>query len=113
MEKNRRKYLKKYPRRQSAKDQKRRLRLTIAGIGLIIILAAGILGFQTIRLNQQKASYAAQVEQLESDIETEELQKKELIKKKIEISSDDYIESEARKRLGLIHKDEIIIKRKQ
>lgn len=112
METSRKKPRKKYTRRPSAKEQKKRLQLTFAGIGLILILAAGILGFQTTRLNQQKAFYAAQVEQLQSDIEDEEARKQELLKKKIEVSSDAYIESEARKRLGLIREDEVLIKRK-
>lgn len=101
-----------FARRPSAKEQKKRLRLTFAGIGLILILAAGILVFQTTRLNQQKAAYAAQVEQLQSDIEKEENRKEELLQKKMEVTSDTYIESEARKRLGLIREDEVLIKRK-
>lgn len=112
METSRKKPRKRYTRRPSAKEQKKRLQLTFAGIGLILILAAGILAFQTTRLNQQKAFYTAQVEQLQSDIEDEEARKQELLKKKIEVSSDAYIESEARKRLGLIREDEVLIKRK-
>ncbi|MDD7388353.1 MAG: septum formation initiator family protein [Lachnospiraceae bacterium] len=112
MDTNKRKPRRKYARRISAKEQKKRLRLTFTGIGLILILAAGILGFQTSRLNQQKAAYTAQVEQLQSDIEDEQERQQELLKKKIEVSSDAYIESEARKRLGLVREDEVLIKRK-
>ncbi len=112
MEKSSRKPRRRYARRPSAKEQKRRLRLTFTAIALVVILAAGIMGFQTVRLNQQKAAYMAQVEQLQSDIEDEEARQKELIKKKIEVTSDAYIESEARKRLGLIHEDELLLKRK-
>lgn len=112
METSRKKPRKRYARRTSAKEQKKRLQLTFAGIGLILILAAGILGSQTLRLNQQKAAYTAQVEQLQSDIEDEENRNEELLKKKLEVTSDTYIESEARKRLGLVREDEILIKRK-
>lgn len=112
MEKNYRRPHKRYARRPSARDQKRRLRLTFVGIGLIIILAAGILGFQTNRLSQQKETYAAQVEQLQSKIEDEKARQEELMKKKIEVTSDAYIESEARKRLGYVYKDEVLVKRK-
>lgn len=112
MDTNKRKPRRKYARRPSAKEQKKRLRLTFAGIGLILVLAAGILGFQTARINQQKAAYTAQVEQLQSDIEDEQNRQQELLKKKIEVSSDAYIESEARKRLGLVREDEVLIKRK-
>lgn len=112
METSRKKPRKRYARRTSAKEQKKRLQLTFAGIGLILILAAGILGSQTLRLNQQKAAYTAQAEQLQSDIEDEENRNEELLKKKLEVTSDTYIESEARKRLGLVREDEILIKRK-
>lgn len=112
MKKNSRNSRKRYVRRPSAKDQKKRLRLTFIGIGFIIILAAGIMGFQTNRLNQQKEAYAAQVEQLQSDIEDEKARQEELMIKKLEVTSDAYIESEARKRLGYVYKDEILVKRK-
>ena len=112
MKTSRKKPRKRYARRTSAKEQKKRLQLTFAGIGLILILAAGILGSQTLRLNQQKAAYTAQVKQLQSDIEDEENRNEELLKKKLEVTSDTYIESEARKRLGLVREDEILIKRK-
>lgn len=112
METSRKKPRRRYSRRPSAKEQKKRIQLTFAGIVLILILAAGILIFQTRQLNQQKAVYAAQVEQLQSDIEDEEIRNEELNKKKKEVSSDAYIESEARKRLGLIREDEVLIKRK-
>lgn len=112
MEKSNRTPRKRYARRPSAKDQKRRLRMTFIGIGLIIILAAGILGFQTNRLTQQKDAYMAQVEHLQSDIEDEKARQEELTRKKLEVTSDAYIESEARKRLGYVHKDEVLVKRK-
>ncbi|MGN0293314.1 MAG: septum formation initiator family protein [Lachnospiraceae bacterium] len=112
MDTDKRKPRRRYTRRTSAKEQKRRLRLTFAGIGLILVLAACILGFQTVRINQQKAAYTAQVEQLQADIEDEQNRQQELLKKKIEVTSDAYIESEARKRLGLVREDEVLIKRK-
>lgn len=112
MEKSSKTPYRSYARRPSAKMQKKRMRRTFAGIALIIVLAAGIMGFQTIRLNQQKAAYLSQAAQLQSDIEEEEARQKELLKKKIEVNSDAYIESEARKRLGLIHEDELLLKRK-
>lgn len=112
MDTSKRKPRRRYARRPSAKEQKKRLRLTFAAIGLILVLAAGILGFQTAQINQQKAAYTAQVEQLQSDIEDEQNRQQELLKKKIEVTSDAYIESEARKRLGLVREDEVLIKRK-
>ncbi|MCI7098404.1 MAG: septum formation initiator family protein [Lachnospiraceae bacterium] len=112
MDTTKRKPRRRYARRTSAKEQKKRLRLTFAAMGLILVLAAGILGFQTAQINQQKAAYTAQVEQLQSDIEDEQNRQQELLKKKIEVTSDAYIESEARKRLGLVREDEVLIKRR-
>ena len=112
MDTTKRKPRRRYARRPSAKEQKKRLRLTFAAMGLILVLAAGILGFQTAQINQQKAAYTAQVEQLQSDIEDEQNRQQELLKKKIEVTSDAYIESEARKRLGLVREDEVLIKRR-
>ena len=112
MDTTKRKPRRRYARRTSAKEQKKRLRLTFAAMGLILVLAAGILGFQTEQINQQKAAYTAQVEQLQSDIEDEQNRQQELLKKKIEVTSDAYIESEARKRLGLVREDEVLIKRR-
>lgn len=104
-------------RRRSAhrnlkKAQQRRFRITFISIGLILILAAGILMFQTGKLTHQQAVYKAQASELQKDIKEEEAKTTELKKKKAEVTSDSYIESEARKRLGLVYKDEILIKQK-
>ncbi|MDO5408883.1 MAG: septum formation initiator family protein [Lachnospiraceae bacterium] len=112
MEKRRRKPGRRYSRRISAKEQKRRIRLTIMGISLLLVLTAGVLIFQTGRMNHQKDTYLYQSQQLQSDIEEEEARSKELLKKKMEVTADSYIEAEARKRLGLVYKDEVLIKRK-
>ena len=103
----------KYMRRSSAKEQKRHLRNTFLCIGLLLIFAAGLLVYKTGQLQIQKQQYITQTEQLKAEIEKEESRKEELLRKKAEVSSDAYIESEARKRLGYVHKDEILIKRKQ
>ena len=96
--------------RNSKKAQQRRFRITFISIGLILILAAGILMFQTGKLTHQQAVYKAQASELQKDIKEEKAKTTEL--KKAEVTSDSYIESEARKRLGLVYKDEILIKQK-
>ncbi|MGN0268490.1 MAG: septum formation initiator family protein [Lachnospiraceae bacterium] len=103
----------KYVRRSSAREQKRHLRMTFLGIGLLLIFAAVLLVYKTGQLQIQKQQYVTQTEQLKAEIEKEESRKEELLRKKTEVSSDAYIESEARKRLNYVHKDEILIKRKQ
>lgn len=112
MEKNNKKSQTKYLHRASLKAQKKRIRQTAITICLLLVFAAGFLAFRTIHLNQQKAEYKAQIELLEQDIAKEEEQTELLKQKKVEVTSDSYIESEARKRLGLVYEDEIIIKRK-
>lgn len=104
---------KKYIRRSSAREQKRHLRITFLCIGLLLVFAAGLLIYKTGQLQIQKQHYITQTEQLNAEIEKEESRKEELLRKKAEVSSDAYIESEARKRLNYVHKDEILIKRKQ
>ena len=104
-----------YRRRIPEKDLRKKTRRTIFAIALILVLAASILGYRTAQLYKQKASYTAQVQKLEEQIEQESIRHNELLRKKEEVTSDSYIEAQAREKLGLIYKGEgeYIVKRKK
>lgn len=103
-----------YRRRIPEKDLKKKTRRTIFVIALILVLAASMLGYKTMQLYRQKTSYAAQVERLEEQIKEESIRHNDLLRKKEEVTSDDYIEAQAREKLGLIYdgEDEYIIRQR-
>ena len=101
-----------YSRRITEQEEKRRKLLTLAGIVVILMMAGGMLFYRSARLSEERVRYQTQIEKLETELEAAKQREVELTMRKIEITSDDYIEEEARYRLGLVHDNEILIKRK-
>ncbi len=76
------------------------------------MFTAGFLFFRLHQLNQQESIYQAQIKQIQSDIEEEQIRNTELLRRKEDVNSKEYIESEARSKLNYVYKNEILIKRK-
>lgn len=98
--------------RQQARQKKhRRMKVlaTLCGFCLLICSLAIVLFVRTADLKNQMNQYQAQIEQLESDIQ-QEVQKTEQLQNELErVTSDEYIEAEARKRLGYVYENEILL----
>lgn len=76
--------------------------------GLIIIFGVFALYIGIVLIKQQSVMYAQhkEMEQLQAKIEQENELSKKLLKQKEEVSSDEYIEKIARKKLGMVKNGE-------
>ncbi len=69
-----------------------------------------VMGVQIMRLYEKNEAYAAQQEQLESQIAEEEQRALELAEEAEYVGTDEYVEEVARTKLGMIYEDEILFK---
>lgn len=104
--------VKRYSRRQSAREQKKKIHLTFLCVVLLLMFTAGFLFFRLHQLNAQGDIYQAQIEQIRSDIDDEQVRNDELLRRQQEVDSKEYIESEARNKLNYVYPHETLIKRK-
>jgi cell division protein DivIC len=65
---------------------------------------------QTYRINQENKQAQEIYESLQTPATSESQKGEELEKKRESVRSDEYVESIARERLGMVKKDEILIK---
>lgn len=82
------------------------------GIGIITFLVLMICGIVVIRmvgLKEEKKKLEAHTMELSSQIQMEEERSKEIEELKNKMKSKDFIKKEARDKLGLVEKDDIIL----
>ncbi|WMJ90557.1 FtsB family cell division protein [Anaerocolumna sp. MB42-C2] len=94
--------------------RKRKARRT--GLGLIavmVLLVCGIVSYNRQELDKANAKSTARIAELKGNIEQEKEQAKEIKEKKAYMQTKKYVEEMARKKLGLVYKDEIIFKAKE
>jgi cell division protein DivIC len=107
-----RKRLKAYSRKNKAENIRKRNIWTFRGIALILLILVCVLLVQTNRLSRQKAEYEVQLHSYEESYEAESEKSEELESEKNWVKSDQYVESVAREKLGLVNSDEVLIKSK-
>lgn len=90
------------------RDNRRVLLLVL----FVVLVLAGCALTEGYRLYQRNQEYLAIYNEYEAKIEAEELRKEELIAYKEYIKTDAFIEEYARS-MGLVHENEIILKREQ
>ena len=69
-----------------------------------------VLTVYTRSLQKADAVYAARVDALQNEVDTEKQRQEELEEKSVYVQTKDYIEQIAREKLGLINPDETIIR---
>lgn len=109
----RKRSVKHYSRRQSAREQRKKFHLTFLCVTLLLMFTAGFLFFRLHQLNQQERIYQAHIEQVQAAIDNEHIRKDELLSQSQKTNSKESIESEARSKLNYVYPDEILIKRKK
>ena len=82
----------------------------MAGIAVVVMTLLVVLLFQSHKLEQKNISYAAQIAQLEEQIEEEEARTAEIGKMPEYTETRDYIEKVAREKFGLVYEDEILFR---
>ena len=98
--------------RLARKQRKKRGILTRIAVIVIVAAVVAILSVQIIHLRERNAAYKAQEKQLQAEIDSEKERSEELKDAENYVNSDEYIEDEARSKLGMAKDDEIIFKEK-
>ncbi len=98
----------KKPKKRLTRAERNR-KLIFTGIAVFLLAAVGI---QMGRLYQKKLSYEAEVEAYQEQLAAEQERQEELIEYEIYTQSDEYVENEARTKLGQVYENEIIFREK-
>lgn len=99
---------KKNRRASRNKRADRSRRLNLQAVALVVLLLCGVVGYKKIDLLNQEAECQKKLGQLEETKKTEEQRSLEIEDYKIYVQSKQYIEQEARDKLGLAYPDEIV-----
>ena len=86
--------------------RKRRTNLSV--VALVVLVLCCVIAYQKIGLKTQEKKYAARLEELEKEKAAEEKRTEEIEDYKVYVQSKQYIEQEARDKLGLTYPDEIV-----
>lgn len=79
-------------------------------IFFVVAALLTVLTVYTRSLQKADAVYAARVDALQNEVDTEKQRQEELEEKSVYVQTKDYIEQIAREKLGLINPDETIIR---
>lgn len=82
------------------------------GIGIIsfvILMLFITMAYGMVGLKQEKEQKQIAIDRLQKSISFQEERKEEIEKLKVEVQTRQYIEKEAREKLGLVYKDDIIL----
>lgn len=99
-------------KRQAGRRRRSKHRGSMKIITVIVVIICCVFGFSTWQNNQKAQQYALIQENLQKQIEDEEENQKAIEEKAAYQKTDAYIEDLAREKLGLVHEDEIIFKKK-
>jgi cell division protein DivIC len=94
-------------------ERMRRRRKNKTGIGIItflVLIICGIVSYRGFGLAQEKSEKEVQIERLKTKIEAQKEREDEIDDFQKYAKTNQYIEKIAREKLGLVYKDEVIIK---
>ena len=97
-------------RRRQSNRQSRKLLLFMLIIVLVVIIACGV---RSVSLNHQAKELAITESQLETQLKSENIRAENLEAREKYMKTKKYIEDEAKNKLGLVNKDEYLIKPKE
>ena len=95
--------------RRKSNRQSRMVLLLVFAVVVIVIVACGT---RSISLNHQAKELAITESQLESELKSEQIRTENLESREKYMKTKKYIEDEAKNKLGLVNKDEYLIKPK-
>ena len=82
-------------------------------VAVIMLFMIGVMTFQIINLYKKNQEYKEKEESLQAQVDEAKEKQQELEEYEEYVGSDDYIEDEASKKLGLTHDNWIIFKEKE
>ncbi len=83
-------------------------RLGMYAIAIIVFVMLVALLSQSWSLRAENAAYAAQIDDLQQELQDEEVRAEEIDELSEYLNSDEYIEKLAREKLGLVYEDDVI-----
>ena len=89
---------------------RRKSKKSLILILLIVVFVASAAGVKIIQLHEKNEVLAMTERQLESDLEDAKLEAETLANREKYMQTKKYIEDEAKKKLGLVYPDEIVIR---
>ncbi|MBD8966267.1 MAG: septum formation initiator family protein [Coprococcus catus] len=98
--------------RRSVRKRRSKHKGSMKVITLIVLVLCGVFGVFTWQNTQKSEQYALVQENLQQQIDDEEENQKAIEEQAEYQKTDAYIEDLAREKLGLVHEDEIIFKKK-
>ena len=90
----------------------RRHKASVLGICAVILLLTAVVSASSMSLRAKNNDYIAQEVELTERIEEEKASADELTELEEYVGTDEYIEQTAKDKLGLVHENEIIFKRR-
>lgn len=99
-------------RARRRKKQVQQHRRSMLGISAVILLLAVMATVSSVELRAKNNAYIEQEQELEADIQAEKERAEEISDLEEYVGTDEYVEQQAKDRLGLVHENEIIFKAK-
>ena len=99
-------------RARRRKKQVQQHRRSMLGISAVILLLAVMVTVSSVELRAKNNAYIEQEQELEADIQAEKERAEEISDLEEYVVTDEYVEQQAKDRLGLVHENEIIFKAK-
>lgn len=85
-------------------------RLTFIGVIVVVLSLALAMGIKGHDLKKKEQAYSIRIESLEKQVAQEEERAEELELHRVYVTTKEYIEKIAKEKLGLVNKDEILLK---
>ena len=85
-------------------------RMALVGITLVVLSLAIIVHTKGIDLKQKNLDYQIKKENLTAQVEAEENRSEQLEEYRVYVQTKQYIEKVAKEKLGLVNKDEVLLK---
>ncbi len=95
---------------RGGRKRKKRARTGKVCISFMVVILAGILSIQIVRLYNREEEYKEQEELLAEQLADEEQRAEELERQQEYVGTDEYVEDVARAKLGMVYPDEILFK---
>lgn len=92
------------------KKKKRKNHLAMLAITVVVLALVAVLGYQTAQLGRKNEDYEARLAAVEAELEQESARALSLEEQRIYVQTKQYIEEQAKIKLGLVNPDEILLK---
>lgn len=92
------------------KKKKRKNRLAMLAIAVVVGALVAVLSYQTVQLSEKNETYQARLAAVEAELAQESARALSLEEQRIYVQTKQYIEEQAKSKLGLVNPDEILLK---